>query len=92
MEYLKFLKHLPPLRQEVSPIGAFFVGILFGFIGLPIYLRSCQDFWVLLALWFLFTFLLAIPTGPIAPVLSWCFQGLYGYARAADSNERRQKR
>ncbi len=84
-----FWIYLPVLDRKVSPMGAFFVGLLFGFIGLPIYFRSWHDFWFLLS-WVAPLFVLALPTGsaPFVLVLC-CLQGLYGYARAANSNQRR---
>ncbi len=95
---------LPPLRYNVNPLLAFFVGIVSGFPGLGLLFLSLTDFIIPTVLLGLMVLIGALTVPPIAILLTvglaspllpfyvaFCmlFQGFYGFLRAANSNQRR---
>jgi predicted PurR-regulated permease PerM len=83
--FFGLLDKLPVLNSRKEPVVACIVGIVFGFIGVGIYLWSFTDF--LIPLLFLIVLSIIIPFFGTVP--GWIFAGLYAYFRVVNSNERR---
>jgi hypothetical protein len=88
MDLGSILDFLPPLKRKVSPSLGMVIGLLFGFIGLPIYFRSWIDFFLPVLLEVFIAGLAGVLTGPGLIPICLAFQVLYGYLRAANSNKR----
>ncbi len=91
-KYIPFFNLLPLLDRKVSPLTAFFIGLICGPFGLTLFFRSFIDFVIpfsiMLSLDFVeFNAISGLVSQEI--ILNWCLVGLYGYFRAADSNLRR---
>jgi predicted PurR-regulated permease PerM len=77
------IKELAPLHERKSPAIAFSAGLVFGALGVAIYLKSPKDFFICLGL-----FLVASVLIPgLGSVLGWFFAPVYGAWRAHTSNE-----
>jgi hypothetical protein len=77
------VKDLAPLTEPKNPAVAFGVGLVFGAIGVAIYLKSAKDFFVCMAMFFALSLLLP----GLGSVLGWVFAAVYGAWRAHTSNE-----
>jgi len=81
------LDKLDVLKSKKDPVIACIVGLLFGSIGIGIYLQSLTDFLIPLLCFVALTIL--IPG--VGAIPGWLCAGLYGYFRVVNSNERRRK-
>ncbi len=81
-DFFGLLDALPTLKSKKSPMLAFFIGGLFGFLGCSIYFQTIEDLIIPLAI----SILLILPmvTIVVIPLIT----GLYGYFRAVNSNKR----
>jgi hypothetical protein len=76
--------NMPTLESKKSPVAAFFIGCLFGAIGIGIYFKSFLDFLVPFVI-----LIIAIIIGAgIGGVPGWLFAGFWGMMRSLDSNHR----
>jgi hypothetical protein len=73
---------MPRVGAGKSPVAAFVVGFMFGPLGVGLYLKSWPDFFLLLGLILVGSFMTA---GLGAPFF-WCLCGFWGAARVARSN------
>ena len=83
-DFFGLLDRLPKLNSRKNPNLACIIGLLFGSIGLGIYLQSFSDFIIPT----LVLIVVAIIIPGIGAVPGWLFAGLYGYFRVVNSNER----
>ena len=77
------LRKLPPLKRHRDPSWAAVIGFLTGGVGLGIYFRSVLDALMPIAI----VILLASVVGPAGALGGALVAALYGYFRAASSNE-----
>jgi|688.fasta_scaffold716164_1 hypothetical protein len=80
--FFKLFDHLPDIKGKRNPLLAFFLGGLFGCLGLSIYFGTVSDFFVPLAIMILFI----VPA--VTTVLIPLVVGVYGYFRASHSNKK----
>jgi hypothetical protein len=86
----KWVEDLKPLDKPKGPFIAFCLGVLFGAIGVAIYLQSWKDFLICMGL-FLFVAVVLIPTGlgtVFSVPIELLFSGFYGFFRVLKSNEK----
>jgi len=77
-----FLNNLPPLKERKDPNTAAILGVLFGGIGLGIYLKSVVDFLIPI-----FITIVLINVLPGLGLLGGAIiAGLWGYFRVENSN------
>jgi|688.fasta_scaffold551975_1 hypothetical protein len=74
--------YLPVLKSKKSPLLAFFIGGLFGFLGCSIYFQTLEDLLIPLAV----SIVLLIPVVTLVAIPF--ITALYGYFRAVNSNNR----
>ena len=84
-DFFGFFDKLPILNSQKSPTSACIIGLLFGSIGIGIYLQSFTDFLIPLLVFIV----LAVIVPGLGALPGWIFAGLYGYFRVVNSNERR---
>jgi hypothetical protein len=81
---LGLLDKLQPLNMKRNPAIAAVLGLVFGGLGLAIYLRSIIDFVIPV----LIAVVLTITVGDLGWFIGACLASGYGYFRVVTSNER----
>jgi hypothetical protein len=77
-----------PLHRKKHPAIAVTIGLIFGALGVGIYLRSFFDFSVCFAFSFVALILLAYSESPFALIPYTCGSAIYAYHRVKFSNLR----
>ncbi len=81
--FLNLLKTMGPLSKKLDPSVAVVVGLIFGGIGLGIYLKSIVDFVIPIIIAVIFVGVWGDPGWFVGA----CLAGAYGYFRVKTSNE-----
>lgn len=84
--FKQVLSALPPLRRRKNPSLALLIGLVAGGLGLSLYFRSFVDLVLPVAI----AITAALMLGDAGVLGGAIVAGLYGFARAHDSNTRRE--
>jgi hypothetical protein len=82
-----------PLSNQKNALAAFFAGVVFGPIGIGLYLKSWRAFLISAGL-FVVLLLMLLPTGPgelLDFPLDWIFSAIYGAYVVATANSGERK-